>query len=57
MANNGTLLYITCYCGLARLLPEDTDMSEGAVVTLAPCPKCGAGFSGIVVDGNIVVPE
>lgn len=41
-------LVITCYCGLARL--TDPGHFVGDRITLDPCPKCGAAFSGILVD-------
>lgn len=41
-------LVITCYCGLARLLPEGLEVGDR--VLLSPCPKCGAPFDGVLVD-------
>lgn len=41
-------LVITCYCGIARLI--DPGHSVGDRIELAPCPKCGAAFKGILVD-------
>lgn len=55
MTKNTALLYITCFCGLSRLLPEDFKGRDGEKITLAPCPRCGAGFSGICQDGRIEV--
>jgi len=55
MTNTNPTLFITCYCGIARLLPENTKGVEGEKVTLAACPRCGAGFSGIYKDGKIEV--
>jgi hypothetical protein len=39
---------ITCYCGLARLLPSG--LKEGDTVTLPACPKCGRQFMGRYVN-------
>lgn len=40
-------LVVTCPCGLARLL--DPGYKVGDTITLTPCPRCGAGFKGILV--------
>lgn len=55
MSNKGSVLYITCYCGIARLLPDDVKGEEGEKITLQACPKCGASFSGVYRDGRIIV--
>lgn len=55
MSSSSAILYITCYCGLSRLLPDGTIGSDGEKVTLAPCPRCGAGFSGVFRGGKVEV--
>jgi hypothetical protein len=48
-------LYITCYCGLARLLPDTVKGVDGEKVDLPACPRCGAVISGFYSDGKLVL--
>lgn len=45
-------LVVTCYCGLARLIPEEAQV--GSAFRLAPCPACGSSFEGVLVDEHVV---
>ena len=44
-------LGINCYCGLTRMLP--TGLKIGDSFTLAPCPKCGTGFTGHLTSEGV----
>lgn len=44
-------LFITCFCGLARLLPDS--LVYGETFWLPPCPACGAGFKGIYRGNDV----
>lgn len=45
-------LWITCTCGLARILPSGT-YNIGDPVELIPCPRCGSPFIGTFVGDHI----
>lgn len=47
-------LCITCYCGIARILPS-ADIEEGDTVYLPPCPNCGASIRGVYRNDTITV--
>lgn len=44
-------LYVTCTCGLARLLPSGLEIGQD--VTLPSCPRCGSFFHGTFVGNRI----
>jgi len=39
-------------CGLVRAIPADTNV--GGTFTLVPCPRCGAGFYGRLVESDLI---
>ena len=44
-------LGINCYCGLTRMIPAGLKIGEG--FALAPCPKCGTGFTGRLTNEGV----
>lgn len=44
-------LAIHCFCGLTRLIPAGLKVND--TFELVPCPKCGSGFRGKLVDQGV----
>lgn len=45
-------LVITCYCGIARLLPDNVQLIEDAIIELPPCGRCGIPFRGRYIGND-----
>lgn len=55
MKNYPPTLFITCFCGLARILDSSVQAINGEKVSLPACGRCGAVFNGVYKDGKIEV--